>query len=123
MSGRFSSGLNLASRERLYLLLEELGEAQQIIGKVLRHGYDSVSPFDPNHTLNRTLLETELGDILHAVHRMGFSRDVDLEHIGIFAERKARRVESYLHHQGAAFRQGARAVVICERETRETRKK
>lgn len=31
--------LSNAELERLALLLEELGEAQQVIGKILRHGY------------------------------------------------------------------------------------
>ena len=36
--------LTLSRLERLALLLEELGEAQQVIGKILRHGYDSRHP-------------------------------------------------------------------------------
>jgi hypothetical protein len=47
--------LTPAEAERLALLLEELGEAQQIIGKILRHGYESYHPDDPE-TTNRTLL-------------------------------------------------------------------
>jgi hypothetical protein len=35
------NGLAPAETERLALLLEELGEAQQAIGKILRHGYES----------------------------------------------------------------------------------
>ena len=33
--------LSAAEAERLALLLEELGEAQQAIGKILRHGYEN----------------------------------------------------------------------------------
>ena len=103
--GRFSSGLNLAARERLYLLLEELGEAQQAIGKILRHGYESFSPFDPNRVSNRELLERELGDVLHAMERMRFSGDIEFEHITEAADSKAELVERYLHHQrGIGFR-------------------
>ena len=36
----FNTGLTDAQRERLARLLEERGEVQQIIGKVLRHGFD-----------------------------------------------------------------------------------
>lgn len=41
------NGLTPAEAERLALLSEELGEAQQAIGKILRHGYDSSNPVDP----------------------------------------------------------------------------
>jgi len=101
--GRFSSGLSLASRERLYLLLEELGEAQQAIGKILRHGYESFSPFDPKRTSNRQLLERELGDVMHALDRMYVARDVIHYYVTDHANEKARRVERYLHHQGTAY--------------------
>ncbi len=47
------NGLTDAQAERLALLLEELGEAQQAIGKILRHGYESMSPFDETKTTNR----------------------------------------------------------------------
>ena len=36
--------LSDAQLERLYILSEELGEAQQAVGKILRHGYDSKHP-------------------------------------------------------------------------------
>ena len=39
--------LTPAEAERLALLLEELGEAQQAIGKILRHGYASTHPANP----------------------------------------------------------------------------
>lgn len=38
MSQPFNQLTN-AQAERLHILLEELGEAQQAIGKILRHGY------------------------------------------------------------------------------------
>lgn len=46
---KFSNKLNDAQSERLALLLEELGEAQQAIGKILRHGYQSRT--EPNTRL------------------------------------------------------------------------
>lgn len=100
---RFPSGLSLATCERLYLLLEELGEAQQAIGKILRHGYESSSPFDPNGATNRVLLEQELGDVLHAIDRMDFAGDIRFGHVTEYADRKARLVEKYLHYQSAAY--------------------
>jgi hypothetical protein len=49
-----------AEHERLALMLEELGEAQQAIGKILRYGYEEYSPFDDMKTTNRVALEKEL---------------------------------------------------------------
>jgi hypothetical protein len=65
MSGHFN-GLSPAEAERLALLLEELGEAQQVIGKILRHGYESHHPENPDDS-NRALLEGELGDVMAAI--------------------------------------------------------
>ena len=44
MTQSFSNGLNDAEAERLAILLEEFGEAQQAVGKILRHGYESYDP-------------------------------------------------------------------------------
>ncbi len=60
--------LTPAEHERLALLSEEMGEAIQIIGKIMRHGYNSRHP-DGGPT-NRTLLQEELGDAAHAVNLM-----------------------------------------------------
>lgn len=44
------NGLTPAEAERLAMLSEECGEVIQIIGKILRHGYDSYHPDDqPGH--------------------------------------------------------------------------
>jgi len=99
--------------ERLALLLEECGECQQIIGKVLRHGYESFDPTvkvpdDENPTTNRMLLEKELGDVFHAIDRMAFSRDVKFERITDHANAKIAKVERYLHHQHATGYTAAR---------------
>jgi NTP pyrophosphatase (non-canonical NTP hydrolase) len=59
-------GLSKAEYERLAILMEEMGEAIQIIGKVLRHGYEGHHPNAP-HTTNRALLELELGDVRAAI--------------------------------------------------------
>ena len=56
----FSNELTPAESERLALLSEEMGEAIQAIGKILRHGYESTGP--KTIVRNRTSLEKELGD-------------------------------------------------------------
>lgn len=95
--------LNPAQHERLAILSEELGEAQQAIGKILRHGYDcrntdldTCEAYAPD---NRSNLETELGDVICAISML--SDEADVSHIRI-AERalaKAKKIQLYLHHQ------------------------
>lgn len=97
--------LTAAEAERLALLLEEMGEAQHVIGKILRHGYESYSPLDANEQTNRSLLEDEIGDVMHAIRRMADARDLDAESIESAETRKADRVEQYLHHQRKRKRQ------------------
>ena len=54
--------LTPAQAERLAMLAEECGEVIQMIGKILRHGYDSYHPDNPS-ALNRSLLGRELTDL------------------------------------------------------------
>ncbi len=82
--------------ERLALLLEELGEAQQAIGKILRHGYDSCHPDGgPN---NRERLEMELGDVEHAINRLCYHNELSYTEIEKWELIKATKVTKYLHH-------------------------
>lgn len=90
--------LSPAETERLALLMEELGEAQQVIGKILRHGYGSFHPDDPEQTTNRRLLESELGDVQAALQMMLQARDLSPVAVTLRTADKLRRVESYLHH-------------------------
>ena len=91
--------LTPAELERLGLLSEELGEAQQIIGKILRHGYQSYNPFDEHLTTNKALLEKELGDIQYAIKMMLEGGDINDYSIAKHAEQKAISVIPWLHHQ------------------------
>jgi hypothetical protein len=93
------NGLSPAEVERLALLAEEMGEAIQVVGKVLRHGYESHNPNDPERTTNRKLLMHELGDVRHSVDRMCDADDVSKQIIGVRARLKGQRVKQYLHHQ------------------------
>jgi NTP pyrophosphatase (non-canonical NTP hydrolase) len=93
------NGLSPAEAERLYLLLEECGEVVQIVGKILRHGYESCHPDDKTGTTNRTLLEKELGDVAAAVTMMTDVSDVDWANVQLAAKSKLERVKKYLHHQ------------------------
>jgi hypothetical protein len=69
--------MNEAERERLAMLAEECAEVIQIIGKILRHGYDSYHPNDPQMITNRELLIRELQDIEGVVYGMCMNDDID----------------------------------------------
>lgn len=101
MSVRHFNGLMPAEAERLALLMEECAEVQQVIGKILRHGYHSVHP---NGGLNnRELLEKELGDVQYSLGLMVAAEDVERDVIEIYADEKAEKVGKYLHHQDDHF--------------------
>jgi hypothetical protein len=87
-----------AELERLALLSEECGEVIAIIGKILRHGYESCNPFDVSRTRNRELLEKEIGDVEYAISLL---KGTDLREWRIAAQlgEKSRKIKDYLHHQ------------------------
>lgn len=88
--------LTPAQAERLAMLAEECGEVIQMIGKILRHGYDSYHPQDRTVT-NRQHLGRELTDLLAVAASLrrdrvaeGSLHDQDLAWI---------RKLKYAHHQ------------------------
>lgn len=87
-----------AELERLTLVMEECAEVQQMIGKVIRHGWNSYSPFDPNKTTNRQLLERELGDLVCVSEFLGENLDVSTEEVIKASEDKRKRLRRYLHY-------------------------
>lgn len=91
--------LTPAQTERLALLGEELCESGQIIGKILRHGYDSYNPYGHPEDTNRILLETELSHVFAALTLMFRSEDLLLDRIELQTEIKLHNVKQYLHHQ------------------------
>lgn len=90
--------LSEAEQERLAILAEECGEVIQAVGKILRHGYESTSPFVANPPTNRQTLEHEIGDVLFAVGQLDGEGDLDSDAIMDHAKAKAASVEPYLHH-------------------------
>ena len=89
--------LSAAEAERLALLAEEMGDAIQAIGKILRHGYASHHPESQQN--NRDNLEHELGDVRFAMLLMCEAGDVDKQEIHDYADEKRESVAQYLHHQ------------------------
>ena len=92
-----SDQLKPSEIERLAVLAEELGEVQQVIGKILRFGWESRHP-DGGPT-NRELLEKELGDVEAALALMNVKRDVSEINIGRNTEIKIPKLCQYLLHQ------------------------
>ena len=95
--------LTSAQIERLAILSEELGEAQQIVGKILRHGYMSYNPFDENRVTNQLLLTKELGDILYAIKLLEANGELFIKDIEEFSLIKADKIFPFLHHNTGAI--------------------
>ena len=87
--------LTPAEAERLAMLADEAGEIVQAVGKILRHGYESYHPENPN-TNNRDLLAMEITDLLAVIEMMdgdfnvGGGCDLDLA---------IRQKRKFAHHQ------------------------
>lgn len=93
--------LSAGQTERLALLLEELGEVQQAVGKILHHGYDLYNPTTKTKGLNREQLEKELGDVKFAITLLCKCGDVSANNIWkaeCDKAEKAEKVKQYLHH-------------------------
>jgi hypothetical protein len=85
-----------AEQERVGLLCEEMGEAQQIAGKILRHGLDSSHPEMPLLS-NANLLELEAGHVLAALDLLVEAGTIS--RAGLERERvaKLQKLRSWLH--------------------------
>ena len=92
--------LTPAELERLAILSEELGEAQQAVGKILRHGYENWNPLDNSAATNRGDLQHELGHVLFAIQQMTAVGDVNSAVIDIHARQKSVTIRPWLRHQG-----------------------
>ena len=92
--------LTPAEAERLAMLSEEAGEIVQIVGKILRHGYESFNPYDEKKITNRWLLQTELNDLAAIVYGMQKSADISVMVMDNY-NRKDNwdRKLKYTHHQ------------------------
>ena len=87
--------LTPAQAERLAMLAEEAGEVIQIVGKILRHGYDSYHPDDPL-VPNRHMLVSEITDFM-AIVWLAVERG-DIPEIGQLDTSIMNKMR-YAHHQ------------------------
>lgn len=90
------SNLSPAELERLAILAEECGEVTQMVGKILRHGYESHHP--SGGLPNRRLLEEELGHVKFITELMIRRTDVSRVEIDEYLQEKSLSVSQYLHH-------------------------
>lgn len=99
------NNLTGAQIERLGILSEECGEVIQVIGKILRHGYDSSSP--NRHPLgdasNRLLLANEITDVILAAGIVGSLDFTDVtaktEERVTYSIEKIDRLNKYMHYE------------------------
>lgn len=68
-----------------------------MIGKILRHGFNSTDPTQDVAPTNRLLLAKELGDLQAAVALMTRNGDLDADEIASYAKDKLRRMTPWLH--------------------------
>lgn len=93
------NNLTPAEIERLALLVEEAAEVIQVVGKILRHGYEDTNPVDSSGRTNRQLLESELGDLLFMFMMLEHNDDIDSLKVEAEINNKAARIDKWLHHQ------------------------
>lgn len=87
-----------AEAERLAILAEECAEVIYVVGKILRHGYESYNPTDDRMNLNRFLLENELSHVANIVDMMIKAGDINELQMSYCQEAKAETIGLYLHH-------------------------
>ena len=92
------NGLTPAEAERLAMLAEEAGEIVQMVGKILRHGYESYHPDHPGET-NRQLLYGEIADLRGVMLLMSMAGDMNTTHDEVQIITRAKKKMRYAHHQ------------------------
>lgn len=87
-----------AERERLYLLMGELGESVQAVAKILRFGYESKHPVPSVHGFetNREQLQIELGQVAAAIALMSVNGDLSVNDMAHSTRAKLRTVRRWL---------------------------
>jgi NTP pyrophosphatase (non-canonical NTP hydrolase) len=103
---KFSNELSEAQVERLAILAEEMGEALQCVGKILRHGYESCNPVVNTGRTNRRELEKEIGNVYAAILMLTEAKDINLAGVLMDARDKKLSIQQWLHHQAAAVGDG-----------------
>lgn len=90
--------LTEAQAERLAVLLEEMGELQQAIGKIFRHGYNSCNPDVENHKGNRHDFSIECADVICAIQHCESENDLIHKVLNDRHSVRPEKIKKYLHH-------------------------
>lgn len=90
-------GLSPAEIERLALLAEECGGVAQAVGKVLRHGWESSSPYGGRP--NRSSLEREVGQLRAVMTLMLDEGDMQLANVQSWQRNKRSTLPKWTHYQ------------------------
>lgn len=90
--------LTPAEIERLAILAEECGEVVQAVGKVLRFGWESSSPYGSGRP-NRSSLEHEIGNVRAIVNLMLDADDLSLSAVQSWQGQKRKRLPKWTLHQ------------------------
>ncbi len=98
MSATPFNALSDSEVERLAILSEECAEVIQIVGKILRHGYDSTHPNNKTGPCNREMLEEEIGHVSYACELMSEKLDISWLSVMKSKRTKADKIKRYLHH-------------------------
>lgn len=99
--------LTPAQHERLVILMEECGEVVQVIGKILRHGVQSCSPFGASQETNGEALLRELTDVGAAIGMLHLDLPLlaDEQYMDGAIDKALRKKLTYCHHQGEDFKE------------------
>lgn len=89
--------LTKEQQERLALLIEECAEVQQAATKILRHGFESINPDDPDKTTNRWALEKEISHLQIALELLRINADTDPINISWHMRKKRDTINNWLH--------------------------
>lgn len=81
--------------ELLAILAEECGEVVQIVGKILRHGYESNWQDGPT---NRQQLSDEIGDVYLVAGMLVNSGSINIDDVINRIKTKPEKLNRFLHH-------------------------
>lgn len=81
--------------ERISIIIEEIGEVLQVLGKIQKHGFKA--SFEGIDYDNKADLEIELGHVLFAISLMIAEGDIDFENISVSQEMKSKNIWKYLN--------------------------
>lgn len=100
--------LSPAQLERLAILQGELAKVSQVVSKIMRHGYESWNPDNPNviidqagihHPNNLDDLEKELGHLFHSIRMLSDIHEISNKAMHEAHINKRETIRRWLHHQ------------------------